>query len=52
LSNGQLLDFDPEAFLGTCLGGRIEPVGDDFSGSSLEVLVGKEYIPGVEQALR
>jgi len=37
-----------EAFLSACLGGRVEPVGNDFSGSSLEVRVGKEHIPGLE----
>jgi dipeptidyl aminopeptidase/acylaminoacyl peptidase len=40
-----------EAFLGACLGGRVEPIGDDFNGSSMEIRVGKEYVPGLDQAL-
>ncbi len=30
-----------EAFLARCLGGRSEPVGDDFEGSSIEVAAGE-----------
>ena len=30
-----------EAFLAKCLGGRHEPVGDDFEGSSIEVVAGE-----------
>lgn len=37
-----------EAFLGNCLGGRVEPVGSDFAGASLEVRTGAEHVPGVE----
>ena len=33
-----------EAFLGKCLGGRVEPVGTDFEGSSHEICTGKEHI--------
>lgn len=40
-----------EAFLAKCLGGRYEPVGDDFAGSSLQVLVGAGDVPGLVQAL-
>jgi len=40
-----------EAFLATCLGGGYEPIGDDFSGSSLTVPVGAEYVPGLAEAL-
>lgn len=36
-----------EAFLSKCLGGRYEPVGTDFDGSSIEVLNGAEYVPGL-----
>jgi hypothetical protein len=36
-----------EAFLGKHLGGRIEPVGDDFKGSSIEFRAGKDLIPGL-----
>jgi len=41
-----------EAFLSTCLGGRFEPVGSDFEGSSLEVVTGADDIPGLAEALR
>jgi dipeptidyl aminopeptidase/acylaminoacyl peptidase len=40
-----------EAFLSGCLGGRYEPIGDDFKDSSITVPVGKEQIPGLEEAL-
>jgi len=34
-----------EAFLAAHLGGRVEPIGDDFEGSSVKVLEGGEQIP-------
>jgi dipeptidyl aminopeptidase/acylaminoacyl peptidase len=40
-----------EAFLGRCLGGRVEPIGDDFTGSSIAVPVGAEHIPGLADKL-
>jgi len=40
-----------EAFLAKVLGGRHEPVGDDFKGSSLQVLVGAAEVPGLTEAL-
>ena len=40
-----------EAFLSKCLGGRYEPIGDDFKGSSLQVLTGAEEVPGLPEAL-
>lgn len=40
-----------EAFLAGCLGGRYEPIGDDFEGSSLQVLVGAKEVPGLEETL-
>ncbi len=33
-----------EAFLGKHLGGRVEPVGDDFAGSSIEFRAGRDLI--------
>ncbi|HOU12891.1 MAG TPA: S9 family peptidase [Anaerolineae bacterium] len=36
-----------EAFLAECLGGRYEPVGDAFKGSSITIPVGAEHIPGL-----
>jgi len=40
-----------EAFLAKNLGGRFEPVGEDFKGSSLQVLTGAEDIAGLPEAL-
>jgi len=40
-----------EAFLAQCLGGRYEPVGEDFKGSSIQVLAGAEGVPGLKEAL-
>jgi dipeptidyl aminopeptidase/acylaminoacyl peptidase len=41
-----------EGFLAQCLGGRYEPVGDDFEGSSLEVREGAQHVAGLEAALK
>ncbi|HEV7609003.1 MAG TPA: S9 family peptidase [Steroidobacteraceae bacterium] len=41
-----------EGFLSQCLGGRYEPVGMDFKGSSLKVLEGAEHVPGLLEALK
>lgn len=41
-----------EAFLARHLGGRFEPIGDAFEGSSIEVLTGAEQVPGLAEALR
>jgi hypothetical protein len=40
-----------EAFLPECLGGRYEPIGDDFEGSSITVPIGAEGVPGLTGAL-
>jgi dipeptidyl aminopeptidase/acylaminoacyl peptidase len=40
-----------EAFLSRCLGGRNEPIGDAFRGSSITVPVGGGEIAGLRQAL-
>jgi dipeptidyl aminopeptidase/acylaminoacyl peptidase len=37
-----------EAFLAAHLGGRCEPVGDDFNGSTIEFRAGRELIPGLD----
>jgi hypothetical protein len=34
-----------EAFLARYLGGRVEPVGDDFKGSSQEIRAGGNVLP-------
>jgi dipeptidyl aminopeptidase/acylaminoacyl peptidase len=41
-----------EAFLAEHLGGRFEPVGDDFKGATLEVPTGQDEVPGLEDALK
>jgi dipeptidyl aminopeptidase/acylaminoacyl peptidase len=40
-----------EGFLSKCLGGRYEPIGNDFDGSSLQVLEGAPVVPGLPEAL-
>ena len=40
-----------EAFLAQHLGGRAEPFGDDFEGSTIQVPTGAEGIPGLEEKL-
>lgn len=40
-----------EQFLGKCLGGRVEPIGGALGPSSATVPHGKEYVPGLSQAL-
>lgn len=40
-----------EAFLAKHLGGRFEPIGDDFRGSSLQVPAGAGAVPGLAEAL-
>ena len=34
-----------------CLGGRVEPIGNDFAGASITVPVGAELLPGLTDAL-
>ena len=41
-----------EAFLARHLGGRAEPVGDGFKGSSVTVPQGPDLVPGVKEALQ
>jgi dipeptidyl aminopeptidase/acylaminoacyl peptidase len=40
-----------EAFLAEQLGGRFEPVGDDFKGATIEVPAGADDVPGLSEAL-
>lgn len=40
-----------ESFLGRCLGGRVEPIGDAFDGATIEVPHGAEFLPGLSEAL-
>jgi dipeptidyl aminopeptidase/acylaminoacyl peptidase len=41
-----------EAFLATHLGGRYEPIGDDFQGASIHVPAGADGVPGLREALK
>ena len=41
-----------EGFLAQCLGGRYEPIGNDFKGANLKVLEGAQYVPGLADALK
>jgi len=40
-----------EAFLARTLGGRVQPVGDDFKGSSIKVPAGADVLPDIKAAL-
>ena len=40
-----------ETFLARHLGGRSEPIGDDFKGSSITVPIGADQLPGLAEAL-
>ncbi len=40
-----------EAFLSEHLGGRFEPVGEDFQGSKIQVPEGADQVPGLQAAL-
>ena len=40
-----------EAFLARCLGGRYEPIGDDFESSSVTVVTGEAEVPGLAEQL-
>lgn len=37
-----------EGFLAKHLGGKFEPVGDDFQGSTLQIKAGAEHVPGLK----
>jgi dipeptidyl aminopeptidase/acylaminoacyl peptidase len=41
-----------EGFLSQCLGGRYQPIGEDFAGSSLRVPVGADHVPELKEALQ
>jgi len=49
--NNQSFYAIAEAFLAKCLGGRYEPIGTDFDGSSLQVMTGAEGVLGLAEAL-
>ena len=41
-----------EAFLAQHLGGRAQPIGDDFQGSTIECPQGRDQVPGLSAALK
>ncbi len=41
-----------EAFLAKHLGGRYEPIGKDFEGSTIKALAGADQVPGLAEALK
>jgi dipeptidyl aminopeptidase/acylaminoacyl peptidase len=49
--NNKSFNAVTEAFLAEQLGGRFEPVGDDFKGATITVPVGAEHVPGLTEAL-
>jgi dipeptidyl aminopeptidase/acylaminoacyl peptidase len=49
--NNKAFSAISEAFLARHLGGRYEPVGNDFAGSSVQVKAGVEGVPGLAAVL-
>ncbi len=49
--NNKSFNAVTEAFLAEQLGGRFEPVGNDFKGANITVSVGAEHVPGLAKAL-
>jgi len=49
--NSKSFNATMESFLAQHLGGRVEPIGDDFDGSTISVPVGAEEVPGLVAAL-
>jgi dipeptidyl aminopeptidase/acylaminoacyl peptidase len=49
--NSKAFNAVAEGFLGRCLGGRVEPISEDFEGSSISVPVGADRVPGLAEAL-
>jgi hypothetical protein len=49
--NNKSFNAVTEAFLAEQLGGRFEPVGDDFKGATITVPTGAEHVPGLKDAL-
>jgi dipeptidyl aminopeptidase/acylaminoacyl peptidase len=50
--NSMAFNAVAEGFLAQCLGGRAEPIGDDFAGSSISVPTGAGNVPGLAEALQ
>ncbi|TQM17086.1 dipeptidyl aminopeptidase/acylaminoacyl peptidase [Pseudoxanthomonas sp. 3HH-4] len=50
--NNKAFNAVTEGFLAQCLGGRAEPIGKDFTGSSISVPTGANDVPGLSEALK
>jgi len=50
--NSKAFNAVAEGFLAQCLGGRAQPIGDDFKGSSITVPTGADGVPGLAEALQ
>jgi dipeptidyl aminopeptidase/acylaminoacyl peptidase len=50
--NSKSFNAVTEAFLAAQLGGRFEPVGKDFTGSTITVPAGADQVPGLAEALK
>ena len=48
--NNKAFNAVTEGFLGQCLGGRSQPIGSDFAGSSIQVPAGADGVPGLAEA--
>lgn len=51
-ANSKAFNAVAEGFLSQCLGGRAQPIGDDFKGSSISVPEGSSGVPGLAEALK
>ena len=50
--NSKAFNAVAEGFLAQCLGGRAQPIGSDFAGSSISVPAGADGVPGLADALK
>ena len=50
--NNKAFNAVAEGFLAQCLGGRAQPIGNDFTGSSITVPAGAEGVPGLAEVLK
>ena len=51
-ANDKAFSAVAEGFLEQCLGGRAEPIGNEFAGSSISVPTGADGVPGLADALK
>ena len=50
--NNKAFNAVAEGFLAQCLGGRAQPIGEEFRGSSITEPTGAEGVPGLAEALQ